>query len=562
MSEQKPNIIQKTIARITGVNKQLIQKQSELDITSMQLDSLRNENYKLRQVQLAQPSFIQWRGVPRVTYAGGEAYDYIQSRMLASTPTPRMCIKRKKQDVMNTLWEITPLPNSEGKITETAKQHAKAISDWLYFRPNWNQESFAQIIGKVSEDLDVHDAATITKTYAAKANKHLVQIHARDSALFTKDIDTYLNLGVVTPFYEMDGKRYKNLKVGYWYNWNADPKVAYEPHEVVYLMDDPRTDIPYGTSPMYTLRSMLHSLMYSDEFYQAYWQNGAKNPCIIGPDVVSSTSSSGVMLDADFQKYKIQLKEQMQEYMTRAVTNSKTNISMLSDPKTLGWLEQQDSYIRLCTANMNMTPVAIGYTKDIQKSTEESQMSLYIQRGLWPRLKNIEWYMNTQVIADWFWTEKPEYAYTRNGKIKCFSHEHKGRFAGQPMDVMFRFKLYDPVGEAKELELTEKRLKAGLTSFADALKKHGLPNVSWKDIMPLFCFNPQQWGQSYTGGAIDADLFKRVTGIEPAVKDLVAATTPNFNEPETATEAFQESRADKLDMRLGGYKSYAKREPQ
>lgn len=543
MSTQKskqhsPTLRERFANIITGGGVAQVKQQNELlskqlDVAVANLSALMGAAEKTRNLQLALPNMSSWRGVPRLPYAGSpDVYDWLHARMLANTPTPRMCINRKKQDVMCTAWEIVPLPNSEGVITETAKQHAREIYNWLYFKPNSNRESFAFIQGKLSEDLDTHDAGVLTKTYAKRGSKHIVEIHARDGALFTKEINLYHNLGVIHPTLRMNGETYQNFKVGYWYNSGSEPLVAYEPHEVVYMMDNPRSDVFYGTSPGYTLKAMLLSLMYENEFFHEYWAKGGKNPMIVGPDLVSSQDRPVVMDDTNYKAYKESLKEQLNEYMTRAVSQVKSKVEMLSDPKALGWLETRDEYRNLVMANYGVNPIVVGYTKDAQKSIEESQMSLYIQRTLWPRLKMMEWHFNTQVIADWFWTEDEPYT--------VFSHGHKPRFEG-PMDVMFHYKLYDPIGEARELDITERMLKAGLMGFVDALKRHNLGDVDWKDIAPFFVTNPQQWGQSYTGGAIKPEVFKRITGVEPLIKEIIRSTAPKPTDQQ-ANQGYKGSR--------------------
>ncbi len=537
-NQKQPSFTDRIVDRLSGgaVSRARTAEARRVDESQahqIAINELRNENEKLRRHALAQPQVSSWKGVPRQVYGGGPYYDFNEANLLATTPTPRMCIDRKKLDVANTAWEIAPLPDENGNISDEAKKHAKLIWEWLYFRPNGNGEPFTSILSRISENLDKHDAAPIVKTYGRNGDRHLVQIHSRPGELFTRDINLFQELGVIQPTITIDQESYKNFKVGYWYNWNAQEALPYEPHEVAYMMESPRDDVPYGTSRMHTLRTILYSLMYDEEFYEQYGEQGFKNPCIIGPDVVSSTTTSGVMVGAEFETYKKSLKRQMDEYMTRAVTNSKTSIAPLTDMKAVDWLETKDDYRRLVMANFNLTPAALGFVKDIQKSTEQSQLSLYIQRGLWPRLKLIEWYMNTQVIADFFWEEEKERG--------IYAHGHKGHFANQPMDVVFRFKLYDPIGEQMQLDIDEKRVKAGLAKINEIRSRRGEVKLEWGDVAPMFIFNPQQWGQSYSGGGISAKDFKHITGIEPGVKEVVEAVQP-LTDPQQDKKAYAESR--------------------
>jgi hypothetical protein len=309
------------------------------------------------------------------------------------------------------------------------------------------------------------------------------------------------------------------MKVGYWFNGaiNASTyNVAYEPHEVVYIPHDPRSDIPYGTSKMQVLKSMLYSCMYSEEYFYKFWEQGGNNPGIISPDITTSSGTANILNEVEYKRFREAFKDKLGDYMKNLCAPSKTQFTPLSDPKFLGWFESEETYRHVVIALFNQTPAILGITKDIQKSTDVSQQSIYVQRGLSPLLNTLAWYMNTQVIADWFWEEdKP-----RNE----FAHGHTGLFAGKKMDVMFRFKLYDPAGDKLQLEIDEKKLKLGLDSINSVLRSQNKPTVEWGDISPLFLYGVQQWSQGYAGGGMDASVYKLLTGgVEPGVKQIQQA---------------------------------------
>jgi hypothetical protein len=517
---------------------------TKVDSSEAQVNPLPSDKTpKLRQSELATPSFAGWNGVPRTLWGGGPDYDYLLARRIANTPTPQICINHLKSDVSNTDWEIVPLAEEgKDKPTDEAKQHARELFNWLYFRPNGNKESFSTLLSKLVDDILIHDAGVWTKLYARSGGHRLVEIHARDGALFRKDIDTYLRLGVIYPTYQEWAEKgsqpqvYQNFKVGYWYNWNSTPKIAYEPHEIVYIMQNPRTDIPYGTSKVQVLKSIILSLMYSEEYYYNFWFEGGNNPQVISPDLPT------VMQDAEYKKFYDNLKDSMSEYMKTLVAGAKTQTTLLSDPRIIQWLETRPEYIHLAFALYKITPAILGYTKDVHKATDLSQKSIYIQKGLWPLLRLIEWHVNTQIVADWFWDEEKE----RN----VFAHGHQGKWAGKPMDCMFRFKLYDPIGEAEQTAIDKEKLQLGLTTINSVLKTQGKPKVAWGDISPLFLYNVQQWGQSYAGGAIDPDVFKNITGVEVGVKEILEATQPQA-EPVNAVKAYQQSRQENVNIRPG-----------
>lgn len=519
--------------RINDETRQVKQQEVAAPVELYRSNMVRTEEHKWNAA-----SYTSWQGVPRTVYGGGEYYDYLKARRLSLTPTPRLCIQRLKLDAINTAWEIVPLcEEGEDKPSDAAVEHARQIFEWLFYRPNYNYEPFSQILGKVVDDILTHDAGVIAKHYGKSGNRPLVELLARDGALFTKEIDEYMRLGKVYPTLSYGKESRRNMRVGYWYNWSTEPKFPLEPHEVVYMSHDPRTDIPYGTSKMTVLEHMVSSCMYSEEFYENVWEKyGGTPPGIISPDISSTNGQSNVLAGDEYTRFKGALQEQLRQYAKVLVTPAKTQFTPLIDFNLFKWLETEDSYRHLIVALFNETPAILGWTKDIHKATDESQKSIYIQKGLWPLLNTIQWYMNTQVIADWFWSE--------DRSDSEFRHRHNGKFAGSKMDVMFRFKLYDPIGDKQQLEIDEKRLQLGLKRVNDVLHEQHQDPVEWGDINPLFLYGVQQWGQSYAGGAMDAEVFKRLTGgVNPGIKEIQAAIKPTTPEqPNASEEAFVKSR--------------------
>ena len=80
---------------------------TKVDSTEMQVKPAEaDKSPKLREHELAVPTFTGWNGVPRTLWGGGPDYDYLISRRISNTPTPQTCINHLKSDVSNTDWEI------------------------------------------------------------------------------------------------------------------------------------------------------------------------------------------------------------------------------------------------------------------------------------------------------------------------------------------------------------------------------------------------------------------------------------------------------------------------
>lgn len=475
-----------------------------------------------------------WKGIQRLNYVFGDAVDIVELQKLACTPTPNMCINRIATDVSTTQWEITPLSKEDAeKPTDVAKDHARFIQNWLMDGLNDNGESFQSILHKVTRDISILDAGLIQKEYANSGNRSLVQLWSGCGGLYLKEMDSFQRIGIVQDVFRKQ-QSVQNFKVGYWFNpWYSSENnfnIPFEPHEIIYMMQYPRSDIPYGSSSVQALRVMLSGLMYGEEFYQEFWREGG-----VGNVMISTEQS---MTDPQYAQWSDRLRTEMKAKLIKMIpldSNPKVQ-TMMTPIKEIGWLETRSEYRSMVIAMFNVTSEVLGFTGDIHKATAESQRSVYIERGLWPKLKLLEWYINKQIIEEFFAAEDPEHS-------PHFMHGHKGKWAGATIDCMFRFKLYDPIGDKQQLEVDEKQLLQGLTTVNDIRRRNGLKELSWGDINPQFLLNPQQWSQSWMYQAFtDAD-WKKLTGCNAPdrVAQIPAAVKPAAT-PEETVKAYKESR--------------------
>lgn len=474
-----------------------------------------------------------WQGIQRVAYGGGPLIDPNELRNLANSPTPLMCIQRLVEDVQNTQWDVIPLAKENQEIPDAqALAHARSIRDWLWQGPNENRESFAHILSKVVSDLMILDAGVMHKEYAAKPPHAFVQLWTNDGGLFTKEIDVYQRLGVKKDV-DIEAKMIQNYHVGYWYNPYGTPNVPWEPHEIVYMMQHPRTDTPYGTSKMFSLKTIVGALMYGEEYYHNFFETGGTGNLFF--------STEEALTDPQWQEWRQRIKAEMDAVYFKVIPlDRKPNVATFgATPQQMQWLETRADYRHMVMALLNVTSEVLGFTADIHKATAESQRSVYIRRGLWPLLKNIEWYINTQIITEFFWQEQ------RDPQI--YQHMHEGKWAGKPIDVLFRFKLFDPLGEQQQLDIDEKSLKLGLSKVNEIRRRNGLSTLPWGDINPQFLLNPQQWCQSWFYGAFDPLPWEQATGL-PAPTKVLDAVKPAVTDAQ-AVKAFIRSRIEETETK-------------
>ena len=469
-----------------------------------------------------------WRGQPRLDYALGSFVDIREMRRLALSPTAMLCTQRLSLDVQNTQWEIIPLAKENAEKPDgTALEHAKLMNNWLWQGPNDNHEPFMQILSKAVNDILVLDAGLIKKEYGIAGGKYLVQLWASDGGMFWKEIDKFDRLGKRQDVM-IDNQPIKNFNVGYWYNSMGEPCTPWEPHEIIYMMQNPRTDIVYGTSKIQTLKIVLSALMYGEEYYEQFFKTGGKG------NILFSTAQS--LVDILWDKWHKNIKDELGKsyFSTIPADNDAKATNFGLTPDQMKWLETKDEFRHLVMGLFNVTGEVLGFTSDIHKATAESQRSVYIRKGLWPMLKLIEWYINTQVVNDFFWEEPAD----TNG----FAHGHIGRWSGLPIDVMFRFKLFDPLGEIQQLDIDEKNLKNGLTTVNEIRKRNGQSALKWGNVNPMMLLSPQQWTQSWFYQAFTPESWTETTGL-PAPAQVTAAVKPETT-PAEDVKAYKQSRIE------------------
>ena len=498
-----------------------------------------------------EPAYYEgWEGVPRTVMDGGDYFDYVQARAFGLSPTPLRCATRIIDDILGTQCEVVALPkDNDREPTDEAKLHAKQISNWMFNQPNENGESIYQIIGKSLFDSVFLDAGVIAKEYAYLPDHPLTQIHALDGGRFWMERNKYRRLGVVQNV-TIDNKLYNNYKVGYWEHPLGGDALPWEPHEIVYMMQYPRSDIPYGTSLMYSLRNVVQAAMYGDEYYRELGENG-----YVGSITISAPET---LTQTNYDAFKARIKEAIRGgkmLKTVPIDSNGAPKPMGFSPRDLALLETLAEYRNMIIVGFGLTPVDLGYSvsqRGSSPSTIEASRSTYIRHGLFPRLKMLEWYINSQIIWDWFKAEEPDI-----NEPGAFMHGHVGKFAkhigegivtNAPIDVAFRFKLYDPVSDRQSLEINELELKLGLREYNEILKSRGLPDVPWSKYSPLFLTDPLKFAQGFSYPILMRKAFADITGV--SVEDIPAPPTPApETTPQQDDEAFKQSRVEQTSAK-------------
>jgi len=419
-------------------------------------------------------------------------FDTEEIRELATSGPVRECINTIQSDVIQAEWDIVPIdPDNYNK------EHLKHIKKWA-LRPNQNGESLSIIFGKATNDVLELDSGVIEKLWAAKMkSKHMVEIYARDGASFLKQQTVSGILGTIMPnvsyTYEVNGKQFniteQNKKVAYWqstgYNTGNSP-IPFEKDEILWLCAHPRTNSPYGFSPVNTVQTQLRAIMSGIEEDMHYYEDGAI------PQGVLSVSE--VMNADEWKRFKEYVDETIEMKKRKFYTINAKDVKFItfpSTPKDRQFLETQKWYVNMVHAIFKVPNTELGYSDDAQSGSIDKSTNIYRDKALMPMLKLLSEQMNASIIPEFFRNEEGI---------------HKGKFAGDDIDVMFTFKVTDLSLLKQRAEIAESYAKYSTRTINEIRALDHLKPVDWGNMAPAILLNPQQFFQSYYFGAPEGFL--------------------------------------------------------
>jgi len=210
-------------------------------------------------------------------------------RQLAKNPYVFSVIKTLADEASSTAYNIVfkkdvePTPAME----EVRLQILKFLDN-----PNQNKESFSHLIRAVVKDIAEVDSGVWVKIFNKKGE--FVEMFARDGASFLKNPDIYgylgnradyiepININYATTPESPDWQTtlhqyqlaYKDVAAYFQYGTTAMAlPVPFGRKEIVYMMQNPRTDSIYGLSPIQILADIIQSLVYGANYNLDFYMN-------------------------------------------------------------------------------------------------------------------------------------------------------------------------------------------------------------------------------------------------------------------------------------------------
>ena len=298
----------------------------------------------------------------------------------------------------------------------------EAILDF-FENPNGNKESFSAILRAVVRDICEVDSGIIIKVYNALGE--LVEIYARDGASFLKNPDIYGYLGGRKDYVEPMNVNYmEKAQVGQQENVIHQYSLAYKEtaayfqygttaaalpvpfgkREVIYLMQNPRSESIYGRSPIEILSDIILTLVYGANYNLDFYMNNNMPEGVISILGADKASITGFRERFDKQ---FRVKDEKTGFWKRIafripVVNQETKFTPFQlDPKVMQIIEQQTWFTKLAWACFGITADEMGFTESSNRATGENQSDVYKRKAVRPLLALIKYHMDQEIISEW-----------------------------------------------------------------------------------------------------------------------------------------------------------------
>ena len=339
-------------------------------------------------------------------------------------------------------WDIKAV---DGVDKDKVEAKIKTVKDF-FKNPNDNDESFSQILRAIGRDVIELDSGVINKVYTAGGD--LSQIFTIDGATILKNPDEHGYMGYRADYVPLQlgggvtqdevkwyyDTVYKEEAAYFQYNWTGGIwPVPFGRKEIIYFMNNSRSDSIYGRSPAQILYDILLIILYAQNVnLDAYISNNLPTGIV----QVLNGNEKQIKSTREYFNQIIQEKDQFgnnrKRFFNFPITNTEVKYTPFSfSAKDMQMIEQQKWFQQLCWAVMGVTPDEMGQTDNSNRSTANEQSRIFKRKALKPLLKLMEYQINTRLVWEDLDTD---------------------------MEVEFRFDDYDLEEDFRKHELIEKQL--------------------------------------------------------------------------------------------------------
>ena len=351
--------------------------------------------------------------------------DTIENRRLATAPIVQLCIGAIQEKIKSTPWAIIETEQKDKKYLSKTAYHERdrqfmrskaealdadpslaklaAEAAMLLSDPNSQHQTFENLISMIiADDCEVGDGVwvlsfaegDISYVYDKLADIDKLKlrkgarpqsIQAMDVLQFNKDMDIH---GVLKGYWHVP---YMSGSGGY-----ANNQIYMTKGEMVWFPNDQRTNRWYGYSETEKARDIIDILLLSMEQEASYFSEGMVSPGALSMEDVSQAEI-----------------EEMIDYYVENIKGHPEKIWMLGKKanwtpftfnyKELQFLERKlwDSKSIASLFNLSLSYVGMA-PEETNRATAQVEKVVAEDRGVAPRMKFIEYCINTQLIWPYY----------------------------------------------------------------------------------------------------------------------------------------------------------------
>jgi len=386
-------------------------------------------------------------------------------RKFGQTPQVRMCTKTIIDEITGIDYDIVPTDKFKETYNE---ERLNKVKDFFKY-PNRNGETFDDITKMLLKDILEIDAGVIIKTFSSKGYGNLKSYNYKYLDKDEKEVTGTYECKALTKnaelmeMYARDGGSFliapnefgilPEDKPSYFQYSFIHPAIAPLPfykRELVYFKMSPRSNSPYGWSPIESIFMVLEALnnaiRYNKKFFEEYAiPSGALS-------LIGANKDSFKRFMANWDK---KIKGKPHKLVVFNEDMKFTPFNMKS--KDMEWLEGQKFYQKLVWAMYGVTSDELGFTETSNRSVGQSQSRVFVRRAIKPFLQILEQKFTNEIITEFY--------------------------DGEP-EVELKFKFIDIHEE--HIKRTEEwsDVKAGIRTVNEIRLDRGFEPVPWGDEKP------------------------------------------------------------------------------
>ena len=388
----------------------------------------------------------------------------VQLRKLAKNPYIFSVIKTICDEITSIDYDIVVKDDFND-----GTDYSKKIKEIKRFfnNPNGNSESFEQIIRQVLTDILEVDSGVLVKVF--NNNGEFKQLFARDGSLFLKNPNIYGYMGdkqnfvaplpdgftgvgvdynnpnkIAKNFINKYNLMYREQAAYFQYGWTAGSMpVPFGKREIVYFMQNPRSQTIYGRSPVEILNDIILLLIYGSQANLDFYMNNNMPEGVISLLGAKKEQITAFRKRFDEQfTFKDALGNMRKKFFKIPISSTEVSFTPFQlSPKDLEVISQQEWFIKLVWASFGVTAAEMGWTETVSKAVGDTEVKVSKRKAILPLLRLLEYSINNQILIEFFDVEYDE-------------------FGDVPLE--FKFAPYDYEDDKRVHDILEQEIRMGV----------------------------------------------------------------------------------------------------